>query len=68
VPTYVFPAQRVIAHAVASRFFTAPLRSPARIQNTFTNESFMDELASAAKADPVAYRLARTSRHPACRT
>ncbi|MDX6677209.1 MAG: nicotinate dehydrogenase subunit [Solirubrobacteraceae bacterium] len=58
VPTYVFPAQRVVSHAVPSRFFTAPLRSPARIQNTFANESFMDELASAAKADPVAFRLA----------
>ena len=29
---------------------TAPLRSPNRIQNTFANESFMDELAHAAGA------------------
>jgi CO/xanthine dehydrogenase Mo-binding subunit len=34
-----------------------PLRAPARIQNTFANESFMDELAYAAGADPVAFRL-----------
>jgi CO/xanthine dehydrogenase Mo-binding subunit len=35
-----------------------PLRSPARIQNTFANESFIDELAYTAGADPVAFRLA----------
>jgi CO/xanthine dehydrogenase Mo-binding subunit len=28
-----------------------------RIQNTFANECFMDELAASAKADPVAFRL-----------
>jgi CO/xanthine dehydrogenase Mo-binding subunit len=42
---------------VDSPFFTGPLRSPARIQNTFANESFIDELAAAAKVDPVQYRL-----------
>jgi nicotinate dehydrogenase subunit B len=48
---------RVVAHTVDSQFFTGPLRSPARIQNTFANESFIDELAAAAKADPVEFRL-----------
>ncbi|HXF98299.1 MAG TPA: molybdopterin cofactor-binding domain-containing protein [Gaiellaceae bacterium] len=48
---------RVIAHTVDSPFFTGPLRSPARIQNTFANESFIDELAAAAKVDPVEFRL-----------
>jgi len=48
---------RVLTHAVESRFFTGPLRSPARLQNTFAHESFMDELAARAKADPVEYRL-----------
>ena len=48
---------RVISHTVDSPFFTGPLRSPARIQNTFANESFIDELAAAAKADPVEFRL-----------
>jgi CO/xanthine dehydrogenase Mo-binding subunit len=51
------PNARVIARSVASPFFTGPLRSPARIQNTFANESFIDELAHAAKADPVEFRL-----------
>ena len=48
---------RVISHTVDSPFFTGPLRSPARIQNTFANESFIDELAAAAKVDPVEFRL-----------
>jgi nicotinate dehydrogenase subunit B len=51
------PNARVVAHTVDSQFFTGPLRSPARIQNTFANECFIDELAAAAKADPVAFRL-----------
>ena len=48
---------RVLVHNIPSPFFTGPLRSPARFQNTFAHESFMDELASHAKADPVEYRL-----------
>lgn len=50
-------SERVVTHAVASPFFTGPLRSPARLQNTFAHECFMDELAALAGADPVAYRL-----------
>jgi hypothetical protein len=48
-------SERVMTHTVRSPFFTGPLRSPLRIQNTFANESFMDELC--ARADPVAFRL-----------
>lgn len=50
-------SERVLTHTVRSPFFTGPLRSPARLQNTFAHESFMDEIAAAVKADPVAYRL-----------
>jgi nicotinate dehydrogenase subunit B len=50
-------SERVLTHTVASPFYTGPLRSPLRIQNTFANECFMDELAAAANADPVEYRL-----------
>lgn len=50
-------SERVLTHAVASPFFTGPLRSPSRLQNTFAHESFMDELAARVKADPVEYRL-----------
>ena len=54
---------RVLVHNVRSSFFTGPLRSPSRLQNTFAHESFMDELASRAKADPLEYRLRHLS-HP----
>jgi nicotinate dehydrogenase subunit B len=50
-------SERVLTHTVRSPFFTGPLRSPLRIQNTFANECFMDELCAHAKADPVTFRL-----------
>jgi nicotinate dehydrogenase subunit B len=50
-------SERVLAHAVKSPFFTGPLRSPLRLQNTFAHECFMDEISACVKADPVAYRL-----------
>src|ERR1700722_9224889 len=50
-------SERALTHTVRSPFFTGPLRSPLRIQNTFANECFMDELCERAKADPVAFRL-----------
>jgi nicotinate dehydrogenase subunit B len=49
--------ERVLVHNVVSPFWTGPLRSPARLQNTFAHECFMDELAAKVKADPVEYRL-----------
>ena len=50
-------SERVVTHTVRSPFFTGPLRSPLRIQHTFANESFMDELCARAGADPIAFRL-----------
>ena len=50
-------SERALTHTVRSPFFTGPLRSPLRIQNTFANECFMDELCAHANADPVAFRL-----------
>jgi nicotinate dehydrogenase subunit B len=50
-------SERALTHNVRSPFFTGPLRSPLRIQNTFANECFMDELCAHAMADPVAFRL-----------
>jgi len=50
-------SERVLAHAVRSPFWTGPLRSPQRLQNTFAHECFLDEVAQRVKADPVAYRL-----------
>jgi CO/xanthine dehydrogenase Mo-binding subunit len=50
-------SQRVLTHNVRSPFFTGPLRSPDRLQNTFAHESFIDEIAASLKVDPVEYRL-----------
>jgi CO/xanthine dehydrogenase Mo-binding subunit len=33
------------------------IRSPGRMQNTYANECFIDELAALAKVDPIAFRL-----------
>ena len=52
---------RVLIHNVKSPFFTGPLRSPERLQNTFAHESFIDEIAASLKADPVEYRLRHLS-------
>ena len=54
-------SERVLTHDVQSPLFTGPLRSPARLQNTFAHESFLDEIASQVKADPVEYRLRHLS-------
>jgi nicotinate dehydrogenase subunit B len=54
-------SERVLTHTVRSPFFTGPLRSPSRLQNTFAHECFMDEVAARVKADPVAYRLRHLS-------
>ena len=54
-------SERVMVHDVVSPFWTGPLRSPARLQNTFAHESFIDEVAAQLKADPVEYRLRHLS-------
>src|SRR5512140_1206053 len=59
--TGIVASQQVVSHAIASPFFTGPLRSPDRLQNTFANESFMDEVAASVTADPVQYRLRHLS-------
>jgi nicotinate dehydrogenase subunit B len=50
-------SERVITHTVPGPFFTGPLRSPLRLQNTFAHEGFMDEISAQVQADPVAFRL-----------
>ena len=54
-------SERVLTHNLRSQFWTGPLRSPERLQNTFAHESIMDEVASAVGADPVAFRLKHLS-------
>jgi CO/xanthine dehydrogenase Mo-binding subunit len=55
--TGTIQSQRVLTHNIRSPFFTGPLRSPERLQNTFAHESFMDEIAAAIRVDPVELRL-----------
>jgi CO/xanthine dehydrogenase Mo-binding subunit len=50
-------SERMLSRTVESPFWTGPLRSPSRLQNTFAHECTMDELAAAVNADPVEYRL-----------
>ena len=57
----VVASERVLTHTIASPFFTGPLRSPSRLQNTFAHESLMDEIAAQVKADPVDYRMRHLS-------
>lgn len=56
--TYAIPNTRVIAHLLQSApLRTSSLRGLGSPQNSFANESFMDELALAAGVDPVEFRL-----------
>jgi nicotinate dehydrogenase subunit B len=55
---YKFANVRTVCHHLA----TTPLRpswirSPGRMQNTYANESFIDELAATAGVDPIDFRL-----------
>jgi nicotinate dehydrogenase subunit B len=55
---YKFANVKTVCH----RLETTPLRpswirSPGRLQNTYANECFMDELAAAAGTDPLEFRL-----------
>jgi CO/xanthine dehydrogenase Mo-binding subunit len=57
----VVTSERVLSHRIASPFFTGPLRSPERMQNTFAHECFMDEIAARIGADPVEFRVKHLS-------
>jgi nicotinate dehydrogenase subunit B len=55
---YAFPSNRVVVHELdRSPLRVSALRGLGAPANTFANESFVDELAAAAGADPVEFRL-----------
>jgi len=55
---YTFPNVKTVAHRLAETPFRPSwIRAPGRMQNTFCNEAFVDELAVAAGADPFEFRL-----------
>ena len=57
-PLYAFPDRRLVKHLVRGLpLRTSALRALGAYGNVFAIESFMDELAEAAGADPVEFRL-----------
>lgn len=55
---YALPNVRTVCHRLAETPFRPSwIRTPGRMQNTYANEAFLDEIAAAAKADPLEYRL-----------
>ena len=58
IPPYTFKNARVVHHFVpTSPLRVSALRALGAYHNVFASESFMDELALAAKADPIDFRL-----------
>lgn len=58
IALYDFPGQRVVTHFITEMpLRVSSTRSLGAYANIFAIESFMDELAHAAGADPVEYRL-----------
>ena len=59
IPLYEFANQRIVNHFIpAMPLRVSALRTLGAYGNVFAMESFMDELAAAAGADPIAFRLA----------
>ena len=57
-PPYAADSIQVLVHWLKEApLRPAPLRSPGKPANAFAVESFMDELAAAARVDPVEFRL-----------
>jgi nicotinate dehydrogenase subunit B len=55
---YAIPNVKATAHRLESTPFKPSwIRSPGRMQNTFANECFLDEIAAAIGADPLELRL-----------
>jgi CO/xanthine dehydrogenase Mo-binding subunit len=55
---YKFPNIKAVCHRLETTPFRPSwIRTPGRMQNTYANECFMDELAAAAGVDPVEFRL-----------
>jgi CO/xanthine dehydrogenase Mo-binding subunit len=56
---YKFANIKTVCHRLETTPFRPSwIRTPGRMQNTFANECFIDELAASAGVDPVEFRLA----------
>ncbi len=55
---YKFANIKTVCHRLETTPFRPSwIRTPGRMQNTYANECFIDELAAAANADPIEFRL-----------
>ena len=57
IPPYDYDHMRVVAHDMPPIVRASWLRGVSALPNTFAHESYIDELATEAGVDPVAYRL-----------
>ena len=59
-PPYAIPNMHALVHWIPDApLRTSAIRAPGKIANTFAVESFVDEVAAAARVDPVEFRLRR---------
>ena len=55
---YKFPNIKTVCHRLETTPFRPSwIRTPGRMQNTFANECFIDEIAAAANVDPLEFRV-----------
>jgi nicotinate dehydrogenase subunit B len=57
IPPYDYDAMRVVTHDMPPIVRASWLRGVSALPNTFAHESYIDELATEAGADPIEYRL-----------
>jgi nicotinate dehydrogenase subunit B len=57
IPPYDYDHLRVVAHDMPPIVRASWLRGVSALPNTFAHESYIDELATEARVDPVEYRL-----------
>ncbi len=59
-PPYTMPNLSAVVHWIPDApLRTSAIRAPGKVANTFAVESFVDEVASLARVDPVEFRLSR---------